>query len=460
LANEAPSPLYHVALEASALVRKTTEPLLAELLDIPDAHDIFEWLRELSLMDSDNRGIFPHDMAREALATDIRWRNPDLFATLHDRARYYYLQHFANLDAPRQQQLLADYVYLHRDNPMVKPFFEWQMSGIVFTDQLDPNDIPELRQMVARFEGEDAAPLVSLWGKEQADGVTLLRGAGKSVAGYLQKVAVEKTTAEQRSKDAMVRVVWEFLQTQPELGVNETATLFRFWLARENYQAVSPVQSRLFLLMVQHYLTTPHLAYTFLPCSDPDFWEPVFAYADLTRVPALDIEIAGKTFGIYMRNWRNSPPLHWLEMMGQREMNERIGTPTTAKSGYVSLSQQDFNNAVKEALRHYHDPLLLNNNPLLQSHFLKEMDNGLESYQALQGVLHTAIDELKKTPRQLKLYRALYHTYVQPGSTQEAVAELLDVPFSSYRRHLKQGISYVTSYLWQQDNWKQSQIIN
>jgi hypothetical protein len=58
---------------------------------------------------------------------------------------------------------------------------------------------------------------------------------------------------------------------------------------------------------------------------------------------------------------------------------------------------------------------------------------------------------LQVSPRGAKLYRALYHTYLQPAPTQEQAAELLDVPFSTYRRHLKMGVERVAELLWQQE---------
>ncbi|HEY5574249.1 MAG TPA: hypothetical protein VIK64_14605, partial [Anaerolineales bacterium] len=55
------------------------------------------------------------------------------------------------------------------------------------------------------------------------------------------------------------------------------------------------------------------------------------------------------------------------------------------------------------------------------------------------------------SPRSEKYYRALERTYFHPAPTQEAAAELLDLPFSTYRRHLKAGIEHVIDALWQQE---------
>ncbi len=65
--------------------------------------------------------------------------------------------------------------------------------------------------------------------------------------------------------------------------------------------------------------------------------------------------------------------------------------------------------------------------------------------------MQEAVESLQKTPRDAKLYRALYHTYLQPAPTQEQAAELLDLPFSTFRRHLKAGIIRVAQSLWQKE---------
>ncbi len=90
-----PGPAHRAALEASALVRVMTEPLLAGMLNLPDEaegrddarHELFDWLRGLSFVEAGPNGLFLHDLAREAVSADVRWRNPDWYATLHDRAR-------------------------------------------------------------------------------------------------------------------------------------------------------------------------------------------------------------------------------------------------------------------------------------------------------------------------------------------------------------------------------------
>jgi hypothetical protein len=44
--------------------------------------------------------------------------------------------------------------------------------------------------------------------------------------------------------------------------------------------------------------------------------------------------------------------------------------------------------------------------------------------------------------------QTLQHTYFQPATNQEQAAERLDLPFSTYRRHLRAASQYVCEWLW------------
>ena len=69
----------------------------------------------------------------------------------------------------------------------------------------------------------------------------------------------------------------------------------------------------------------------------------------------------------------------------------------------------------------------------------------------LQALLHEASAILRANPKDEKLYRAIYHTYLEPAPTQERAAEQLNLPFSTYRYHLANGVKRITEWLWQRE---------
>lgn len=452
-----PGPAHRAALEACSLVRLMTEPLLAMMLQFPDVHELFEWVRGLSFIESERRGLFPHDLAREAIAADVRWRNPAWYGQLHQRARDFYQGQLRQMPGQEQYRVLSDYTFLHRDNPVVRPYFEWQASGTVFTDSLRPADKPALVAMVKQHEGTEAAQLAACWLERQPERVVVFRDAAQQPRGLLTLISLRQATPTDIADDPGSKAVWSYLQSHASLRPGEEATLFRFWLAQDSYQSVSPVQSRIFIYMVQHYLSTPGLAFTFLPCAMPEFWAPVFAYADLTRLPQADFEVGGRRYGVYGHDWRVMPPMAWLSLMAERELAAQtpVASPVSAVPSVVVLSEADFAEAVTDALRGYIQPDTLTNNPLLRSRLVREKVNAAagtaERVAALQELVHHAADLLQQSPRQAKFYRAVYYTYLKPAPTQEKAAEMLDLPFSTFRRHLKAGITRITEILWQQE---------
>jgi hypothetical protein len=145
----------------------------------------------------------------------------------------------------------------------------------------------------------------------------------------------------------------------------------------------------------------------------------------------------------------------WLDVLAEREMEMEVQAPPPRAVPLVVLSRPDFEQAVREALRALTQPAALETNPLLRSRLIVDQVGSSastpERVVALRGMLRDAVRSLGSTPRQAKLQRALHHTYIQPAPTQDQAAELLDLPFSTYRRHLTAGVAAVVDLLWQHE---------
>ena len=488
LVQEVPSFRHRLALEACALMRWTNEALLAHLLDLPSENDesaaLFGWLQSLSFIENGVAGLSPHDMAREAIVANLRWRNADLYADLHRRARSFYATQLQNASPANQQRILADYIFLHHDNSVLRPFLEWQENSDMSAGRATPEDLPFLVETVRRHEGEKAAQIAAHWFALQPERVLVLRegalragalreGAlreGARIAGFLFSLALHKTTEAEREVDDIAKNAWHLLQNRAPLQPGEDATMFRFWMSCEEYQGVSGAQSLVFINIVRHYLTNQKLALSFLVCADPDFWAPVFAYAGATRFEELATENDGQTFGVYGHDWREIPPMMWLDILGEREIIaaasardlEKLQSLKNAESLQESSAQSedrvldvgDFAIAVRAALKNLQRPAALCGSVLLDSKIvtIHGASTSTEKIAALQKVLRESCENLNASGRRQLFYEALRLTYLEPALTQEAAATQMDVPFSSYRRYLKEGLERVTEELWQREN--------
>jgi hypothetical protein len=460
---QVPGPAHRAALEACALVRVTTEALLGEMLDMASSgpasdgvHELFEWLRELSFMESSAEGIFPHDLARETLATDLHWRNPDWYVGLHNRARKYYTDRLNQTTGLAQQRLMLDTVFLHRDNAVIRSFFNWQTTGSMIPYSLEERDIPELEKMVLKYEGKESAQIARRWFGRYPESITVWRDTDGSPFGFFLSLPLQQLNDADADLDRAVRSTRAFLENHAPLRAGEIATLFRFWMDKDAYQGVSPIQSLIFIQVAKHYLTTSSLAFTFFPCADPEFWTAILSYAELTRYPEADFEVGGKQYGVYGHDWRLMTPAVWIARLAEKEIG--VASPTTPPPTVeppIFLSRDEFGNAVKQALQDYARPNQLASNPLLRSRLVSDAagtgKSSRERTEVLKSKINEAAETLRLHPRDEKLFRSLDSTYLRPAPTQEAAAELLDLPFSTYRRHLTSGIQRLTEILWRQE---------
>lgn len=455
-----PSPAHRTALEACALVRVTTESLLGEMLGIPASgstadgvHNLFEWLRELSFIESSAEGIFPHDLARETLATDLRWRNPDWYVELHNRARKYYTSRLSQTSGLSQQRLMLDTVFLHRDNAVIRSFFDWQTTGGMIPYSMEETDIPALHQMVTQNEGAESAALAIHWFKKCPQNVTVWRDTVGMPLGFILSLSLDELNAKDSKLDLAVESTRTFLRDHAPLHENEVALLFRFWMAADTYQDISPIQSLIFIQVAKQYLTTPNLAFTFFPCAEPDFWAAILSYAELMRYPEADFDVGGRHYGVYGHDWRVMTPAVWIAKLAEKEIAGTGLMIQSPEQPVISLSREDFYTAVKQALQDFARPGGLARNPLLRSNLVAvtHSKDARESSEVLKSVIKKAAETLQGHPRDEKLFRALDQTYLHPAVTQEAAAELLDLPFSTYRRHLTSGIQRLAEILWREE---------
>jgi hypothetical protein len=165
------------------------------------------------------------------------------------------------------------------------------------------------------------------------------------------------------------------------------------------------------------------------------------------RARAADFEVGGRRYGVFAHDWRVEGPLEWITRKGLLEFNDAAAARSNvvASDSLVVLSQQEFEHAVRQALRDATRPAELAKNPLARSRV------ALESGDTLQALLRRAAETLRGNPKDEKLYRALECTYFQPADSQEAAAERLGLPFSTYRYQLNGGIARVTDWLWQHE---------
>ncbi|HVL06436.1 MAG TPA: AAA family ATPase [Acidimicrobiales bacterium] len=453
----APSEQHRAALGVASRVRYTDEGVLAAALDGGRAPELLEWLRSLSFVEQDAFGVFPHDLAREVLDADLRWRDRTAFETLHHRARAHILDRVRRSEGAVQQRAAVDLAFLHRSNPVMSSFLNWSTLGSTHADPLRSADVPEVLALIERFQGSEQAGLAERWISLQPEGFIVVRdgqGDSLSAAGMLR---LDRAAVADIEADPGTAAAWWYAHRERPPREHEAFTVARFFVDRESYQAVpSYTLNTVSVWHSQHIITTASMAWDFVIAFErPETVEQLFSYIFFDRMPEADYEVGGRRYGAFGHDWRVMDVASWLDATGRQEVSDEAPPPRSGvlDPSRVALSQPEFAAAVRAALRDLHRPERLAQNPLVRSRVVTGGDSSGsgDPGDVLREALHHAADALRSHPRDEKLHRVLDRTYLRPAPTQEAAMELLDLPPTTYRRHLGQAVERVAEWLWQRD---------
>jgi hypothetical protein len=445
-----PGGLHRRALEVCALARVTTEALLREVLGLEDAHEPFAWLRELSFVESGPEGVFPHDLARDALEADLRWRDPDGYKRVFRGVSGHINGRLQTSWGHEQQRAISDAKYLFRRLPGVLSPVDWDAWGQRYPEPARPGDREPILELVLAWEGAASAAIAARWWERQPDGFFVVRGQDGVVGGFLALLDLTRATPEEVAADPGAGAAWEYAKRQAPPRSGEAVTQSRFVIDREAYQGPSPTLNAAPILTVQRYLGTPNLAWDFLTLAEPERWDDYFALADLPRAAGADFWVGGRRYGLFAHDFRRVPMDALVQLWTERALAQDLTpSPATAEPSLLVLSQPEFDDAVRQALRDLRRPELLARNPLLRTRLVRDRaGTGEPDAAVLEAVVCAAVERLGEHPRDDKLWRAVERTYVRPAATQERAAAALGLPFSTYRRHLTQGVDRVVAWLW------------
>jgi hypothetical protein len=448
-----PSGLHRRALEVCAPARVTTEALLREVLGSADAHELFTWLRELSFMESGPEGVSPHDLVRDALEADLRWRDPEGYRRVFRGIRGHINGRLQTSRGLEQQRAIADAKYLFRRLPGVGSPVDWAGWGQQYPEPARSGDREPILGLVLAREGVVSAAIAARWWERQPDGFFVVRDQDGAVRGFLALLDLTRASTQDIAADPGARAAWDYATQHAPPRPGEVVTQSRFVVDREAYQGPSPTLNATPILTMQRYLGTPNLAWDFLTLAEPERWDDYFAAADLPRAAGADFWVDGRRYGLFAHDFRQVPVNAWLELITERALAQDVApSPPTAQPPLLVLSQAEFDQAARQALRDLRRPDLLRRNPLLRTRLLRDHASDEEPDAAtLETLVRAAVEALAEHPRDDKLWRAVERTYVQPAATQERAAAALGLPFSTYRRHFTQGVDRVVAWLWDQE---------
>jgi hypothetical protein len=444
--DQVPGPRHRAALEAAAHLRVTTEELLADTLGGDDVPALFDWLRGLPFVERGPHGLYPHDLAREVLDADLRWRNPDGYRRLHRAGRAALINRVRRTHGAAQREAIYDVLYLHRTSPVLGAHYRWETLGQATAGPVTARERDPIIAMVQRHEGADSARIARHWYERQPAAFSAYHDEDGALFGFDATLELHEASEADLTVDPAARAAVDVARRYGPTRAGEEMIYHRFFLGRDTYQDVSSATNLFATGCCRHWVTRPRLAWSFVAVADPEAYDGLLTHMNLRARPEAAFTVGGRRYGVYAHDWRAEPLLAWYEMMADRELGDAAPAPSTADTpALVVLSQPEFRAAVRRALRDYTRADALAANPLARSRVAVECGGGLRT------VLREAAESLRTNPRDEKLYRAVHRTYLEPAATQELAAARLELPFSTYRAHLTSGIERIAEWLWHRE---------
>lgn len=435
LLSGAPTPAHVTGLAACAKAWVTTEDLLRDVVGA-EAPDVWAWLERRPFIVSGPHGLSPHDLARDVLDAEFDRRSPERYRALHRVVHDHAvtgLRTAAGADRPLRAQHLF---YLHRRAPFTAAIDALRARGSTAVVPARPDEHDEILAMVDRYEGPVCADLAAAWLAEQPDELSVVR-TDEGVGGYAF-IVLHPTGSALEERDPVVRAVLAHVAREGPARPGERVSIARFLGGRVEHQRdlyanlVGPVAS------LVDWVSRP-LAWSFVVVIDDEYWGPVFDYLGFARL--VEVEVDGRAHVGYGTDWRRLPVDVWLELMNEREHSGGTGPPPASLLRPPALDRAAFAAAVRAALADLRRPDRLAANPLASSGIAGDAGE-------LRAAITTAVGRLRDEPRGEPLSRVLDRTFVRAAPTQEAAAEVLGLPFSTYRRHLGRAVDQLTELLW------------
>ncbi len=452
LVDVVPDQLSRHALQVSALARVTTEPLLREALGVADASGLFDWLHGLSFVDATPEGLRPHDLARDVLDLDLRWRDPEGYRSVFRRVRSHVHRQLGSADPSRREQAMFDLKFIFRNLPGVLSPVDWGSWGQNRPQPATSADHSDILELVALHEGDEAVRAARSWLLSQPEGFIVLRGEDGRIRGFVGLIDLTAADADLIDADPPASAAWAHATADGRLRDGEIVTQTRFVIDAVAYQDPSPTLNLVPVVTLQRYVEMPRLAFDFLTLAEPDRWDAYFRVAGLPRLVGADTTVGRRTFGLFCHDFRSVPVGAMIDDWEDKVLSQDFDRPSAPPAAPAAPDRQEFAAEVRQALGDLHRPDLLGRSALLRTRLLIDRSAPHPpDASALCALLEEAAESLTDDPRDDRMWQAVRHTYLRPSGTQEAVAARLHLPFSTYRRHLSQGRDRITEWCWQRE---------
>ncbi len=307
-------PTTRRALDAAAVVRRTTLSLLEAMLPDEDPAELFGALRALPFIELGAEGLVVHDTVRVATSTLLQASDPARHRA-HRRAAWTRLR--AELRTAGRTDLwryTADMLYLV-ENPIVRNAFFPSGSDELTLEPARAADREAIAAISAAQLGPEATALVDDWWRSAPDAFRVVRDAAGAVQGFSSLCQPQDVSRSLLRSDPVAAAWMEHLRRAP-VPSGQRVLFNRHALACGDIAT-----ARLWLDVKRVYLELrPHLRRLYTPVPDVDRALTVLAPLGFAALPGAPVQIGEDAHWTLVNDFGPGSIDGWLSEVVGREL--------------------------------------------------------------------------------------------------------------------------------------------
>ena len=310
----APTASHRLALQACALARTTTLALLCDVVGAAEAPAVFDWLAEQSFVRVGLHGLMPHDLVRDAIDAQARWRDPPASRALqHVVSRHLIGRLQQGNDAAH---IVFELEFLERHSALMRRFFNFSLIGTIpvcparaadggAIDRLRDAGLPPAERRV--FDH---------WRHHEESRVWVARHLGGEICGVTVIVRLDRLDDRTAGQDPLVTAARHALRDElTDLKQPGVSLMGRFTVPEGERRPLNPAMNALQLCHAMHWANEPNLRLWVVAAHHPDRFAPLLEGTRFRRLLGCDLVIDGVPMGCFVHDWQAEPWTDWRDRL-------------------------------------------------------------------------------------------------------------------------------------------------
>lgn len=292
---EVEDPALRRVIDATAVVRRVSVPLLASMFPDLDADAAYDALKNLPFAEVAGDGLRLHEAVRDAVAQTLRVRDPARHLDYRRRAWRALAREARAAPGPDLWRYTADMLYLV-ENPVCREAFFPSGSTGLSVEHAGAEDVGAVARIVRAHEGPEAAACLEHWLGTQPGAFMVAQDSRQTCVGFCCRFDPDTVPAEHLATDPVTAAWQADLRARP-LPAGQRALFIRRWLGAEDGERPGGVQAALWLDLKRTYMEMrPHLGRVYLTVTELVPYAAVAEELGFRVLPGCAVVLDGRTY--------------------------------------------------------------------------------------------------------------------------------------------------------------------